>query len=202
MNINQIENILREFYEENKDIVDFIFIGGSKCLSYIQNPNDIDVFVVFKTLQNPKARFGKIHQLSAEIKKIYENVSVLPQFKETFNYWLDESNYDEEHPTKMRFPIYVYMARDFQIVCGSDSVGIKNYDVLEHKTRYISALKAAAETFNYTFYRLLIGLYIIKNNSYELTQEQIANVNVAHDRQDEDKILELYNWAKSEIQKL
>ena len=198
-----MENVLRDFYNENKDIVDFIFIGGSKCLSYIENPQDIDVFVVYKTLDNPKARFGKTHQLNVAVKKVNEKANVLPQWKETLNFWLDENNYDETHPTKMRqFPVYIYMARYFDIICGSDSVGIKNYNILNHKARYIAALKASIEKLDRTFYRTLIGLYIIKNNSYDLTQEQIENVNVAHAREDEDRILELYNWAKSEIEKL
>ena len=42
----KIKEVLQEFYKTRKDRVAFIFLGGSACFSYINNPHNLVIYVV------------------------------------------------------------------------------------------------------------------------------------------------------------
>ena len=49
-------------------------------------------------------------------------------------------------------------------------------------------------------YHALIGIYFIDNNAYDLTEEQIKNVNIAHDMK--EGFEDLWEWAKQRLEEL
>ena len=75
-----------------------------------------------------------------------------------------------------------------------------DYNILDHKKDYVDKLIGFYyENHKKTdklWYHILIGLFILENNSYDLTQEQQHTVQLAHDKQMTD---EAYNYAKSAI---
>lgn len=75
-----------------------------------------------------------------------------------------------------------------------------DYNILDHKKDYIDKLIAFYyENHNKKekmWYHVLIGLYILENNSYDLTQAQQHEVQLAHDNQMSDTA---YSWAVSKL---
>ena len=189
-----------------------IEIGGSSNLSYIENKHDIDVFVIFKDNTNRKEKMHKIFNLIRTLKDINVNVSVLARTSEIHRHYVDETYQTEtQKQNLLRFPVYAYLFKDIDIVCGEDTSNIKSVDILQEpfKSRYIQALKdfLVEDTHIFTtagyhskrLYHVLTGLYIIKNNSYDLTEEQVANINLLHDWQFPE---ELVTWIYDEVNKL
>lgn len=75
-----------------------------------------------------------------------------------------------------------------------------DYNILDHKKDYIDKLiefyYQAHRKNDKQWYHILIGLYILENNSYELTQTQQHEVQLAHDNKISDAT---YNWALSKL---
>lgn len=207
-----IKEKLINYYNENKDMLESIIIGGSSNLSYINNAHDIDIYVTFITRENVRDKMNSLLKLQQEVKAIEDKIMILPHFLEVTQHWYDETSpISEALSRRAELPGYAYIFRYDGILCGEDTVGIKNIDVLTEPTRsrYIKSLKKyvarVKEVFNdrgwyeKSIYHLLTGIYILQNNSYDLTEEQIANINLAHDKQCTH---ELYEFVITEIDKL
>lgn len=78
---------------------------------------------------------------------------------------------------------------------------LPTYDVLEHIPEYKTVLikhglDKEFEPFNKYWYHILTGIYIIQNNSYELTEEQAKNVHMCHGRK---MTRELYDYMQEQL---
>lgn len=207
---NEIKQFLQDYYEARKDVVEFIFLGGSGCLPYINSPHDLDIYVVYKKYDSNIIRYGyrqERQEIQDTLKNFDSRVVIIRQSLNTLNFW--KTGNAEGNVTCVVLPTYVYQTRNYEIIAGEDSIDIKKYSVLKHKTKFKETLKNYMPTIidRYTetgeihksIYHILTGLYILSNNSYDLTEEQIQNINDAHDG---NCTLELYNWVCSEIDNL
>ena len=214
----QVLEIIQQFYKKKKKNIAFIFLGGSGCLPYISNAHDVDVLVVYKSGVTNEERHSyseQIKTLKKSLQEVDSNVSIIKQYLGCLKEWYNEIEDSEEKdvPVVNSVPAYIYQAPHFQILCGEDSVGFGQFSVLNNKPRYIQVLKNRFPRQNpevysdlpfppKSFYHVLTGLYIILNDSEELTSEQIENINIVHDGENREKITELYNWAEEELNKL
>ena len=87
MTYNKIIN----FYNEHINDIEFIFVGGSSKLSYIENPHDIDIFVVLKDYSNVKEKMKSIIKLHKELREIDSKIVINAQYKFILQKWLGES---------------------------------------------------------------------------------------------------------------
>ena len=203
---------ITEFYNQHKDDIEYIIIGGSSNLPYINNAHDVDVYVTFKNRENIGEKMQYLLGLQQEMKQLDERVMIIPHFIAVDKHWYDESVFvQKELERRAELPAYAYLFRYDDVICGNDNVDKKSIDILIEPTRsrYIESLKRATvkvkeyynkkQRYSKIIYHLLTGIYILQNNSYDLTKEQIANINLAHDKQCTP---ELYEFAMSEIEKL
>lgn len=200
--------IIENFYRKECNEIEFIFQSGSSILPYIDNPHDVDIFVVFKNRENMREKCHNICILQRQLRELNISVAVVPCQLNRLQNWLDESVPVERE----RFPAYTYLLRYIQFLGGEDTLNLHGFDVLSEpvRSRYIRSLKEAAvraETIHddnngkmdKCIYHILTGLYILQNNSYNFTPEQIYNINLAHDKECSE---ELYNWVLETVRAL
>ena len=210
---NEIIRLIQDFYSIREDEIECIFLGGSACLPYIDTPHDYDIYIVYKDYCEEECylRFFKKEreELQALIQEYEPDAVVIPQYKVCLQNWLgEEIDVPIRLEQRSKLPTYAYLCPHFDIIIGSDTIGIKNFNVLsnDNNQRFIDALQGYkqklindTQRFGYIpkyIYHLLTGIYMLKNNSYELTQEQIANINLAHDGNCTN---ELYNYVLENI---
>jgi hypothetical protein len=94
--------------------------------------------------------------------------------------------------------IYAYEYHFLKPVYGEE---FPTYDVLEHIPEYKELLVDYALDCEYNpmrkcWYHVLTGVYLIQNNSYELTEEQASNVRLCHSRQ---MTQEIYDYIQATL---
>ena len=208
MKLNALENeILSSLYEELQDDLVFVAISGSSSLPYINNPDDIDIVFCFKSLALLNNDRSKIKEARKSLKDIGSKIVFLLRDASLFEYYKNANcshSYLADYDAKYGFPLFAYEFPYLDILFGEDTLGVKQISLLDNKQRMKSALKAAINDINSSkkFYHVLTTLYILKNNSYELTQEQIENINIVHDQENTVRIEELYQEIKMEVNNL
>ena len=203
---------LIQFYNEHKNDIEYIIIGGSSSLSYINNIHDIDVFVTFKDRDNIDEKKQYLLDFQKELRQLDDRIMIISHFLAVDKHWYDESVFvPKELEARAKLPAYAYLFRYDKFVCGNDNIDKKNIDILNEPTRgrYIESLKRCSlrvknyyesrKKYSKSIYHLLTGIYILQNNSYDLTKEQIANINLVHDK---ECTQELYDFVINEINKL
>lgn len=149
---------------------------GSSTLPWIENPRDVDY--IFYVTEN---------QNTEKMLKLYSK----KPYKEC---WL----IDELGQQDMR--IYAYEYHFLEPIYGED---FPTYDVLKHIPEYKEmlinqGLECDFEPLRKAWYHILTGIYLIQNNSYELTEEQIQNVRLCHDKR---MTQEIYNFIQEQLLK-
>lgn len=191
-------NELWDYLHEKYNCIS-IFIAGSYLLPYIKNKHDIDLFVTFDTsfkLRDIRSDEYVI-KIRDEIKQKY-NAMLMIRYHDTINV----------RDTFMISYTSPYYAKN--ALFGTNN--LIEYDVLSNKIKYIKefysyldyydSLNPDTDLYLYKrLYHIITGMYMFQNNSYDLTEEQIKNINIIHDCQDKDKILELYSEIKKWITK-
>jgi len=194
-----ILNKIKERYELVKDFCKAVIVGGSRSAPYIYNPHDYDVIFLF---DNEEDAFQSVKIFSQEHKKdkdwLLENHLAFINMSQSFFEWI------------LSHRDYTYLTHYQEALFGNSD--ITRFNILEHKDEYRNVLKESIkfinkmyiekEYINKSLYHILIGLYILDNDSYDLTKEQLDNANIIHDgkEEDKDKILELYNWIKYRLE--
>lgn len=196
------KKFLEQAYELMKDYCVALVLGGSAAAPYIRNPHDIDVIIVCNSFEDKlnlikECLSCKATSIIKEAKEKY-GISFVIQFKEQY----EKQNKCSGEIT--RLPTWLYL--DNTELFGSYIIGDLGFNlqvsVLDHKERYYESLldyykyiqKRYSETGKLPkWYSLLIGLYILQNNSYELTEEQLDNVNIVHDNSNCEKAIQLFN---------
>ena len=207
----KLKKILKEFYDSKKDDIAFIFLGGSACLSYITSAHDLDIYVVYNKVSSSKNRKEdreELIELREKLREIEPRVALIHQYVDVLNFW-KTGTLNQECGINYVLPTYVYQTPNYEIICGEDVIDIKSLNIFDIRDRFVQSLKDFMSRIDFYYekdkviikaiYHTLTGLYMLENNSYELTQEQIENINQAHDG---NCTKELYDWVKEELEKL
>ena len=161
MNVNAI-------VDKYKDWIVGINLCGSSVLQYINNPHDKDYVIYVKDLENP------IHYDFFKDREKNECWFVI----------------DKKNASIVK--IYSYISHFYKNLYGENLE--KNFNIFEHESELKELLieiylKKNTYTKNYKgFYHVLTLIYMFKNRSYDLTEEQIKNIQLCHDRKMTDEI--------------
>ena len=201
MYINDLLLILQKY----SDILTYFEIIGSYANPFIHSPRDFDAGFNCPDLLRRREIIDSFRTDIEEIDKKYsDNITAfITNIDEKFRLC------EEDHPELLRpFPIDAYAWQWSQIYYleeNKDKVPEKHaFDVLGvHKEKYKNAIKRYLSHYPETLpkltkalYHIVAGLYILKENSYDLTEEEINNINIIHDK--EEGALELFNQILSE----
>lgn len=217
--LEKIKDIVSEEVPESDfSLFKSIGIFGSAALPFIRKPRDADVHcfisndVDFATYHN--APFRLRERLRNEVSGIFANVAI---HREDEYVQKDKPQLYADARKRHQLSIirtYAYQFSPsliinlhgdaFQNLGGIDVIG-KDRDVYlkqlmwELESGRVGAwVKAHGRTKG--LYHFLCGIYMVENGSHDLTDEQIANVNIAHDCADGWE--ELYEWTKDELRGL
>lgn len=157
------------WYEKYKDLIQAVYVYGSRANPYIHNPDDYDYAVFAKDTSSYQLLLEHKYDLDEDhIHIVLFNIEDFkPGPKEAGDY------------------IHYYM---YPLVGFWDKA---NYNILYYEYEYRDVLRGLAPTFPYEdalepaktnkrWYYVLQGLFILDNYSYKLTAEQEEIVNLAH----------------------
>ena len=176
-----------------------VAVVGSSTLPYIINPRDIDVCVYINPAVERRTRY--VAGLRAALKTdVNPNISLITRVP--VNWW--------ETGGLLKTHAFLNLPRFAVNVIGniSEMVPPEEVDVFANKDKYIESLKrywlgedAEEHIRKYgrlkSLYQALLVVYFLDNNSYELTDEQKKNVNIAHDCADGWE--ELHEWLTNRL---
>lgn len=213
--INKLKEIINSF---DLAYVRYICLTGSYSLGFIKNCSDIDIDcfiekehfretynrIITPLRQKCKEEIGEFVGIIVHPDDYYTGPQIVKLFKDRI----------DVKKQQVSLKTYAYEFNPYFCVdlYGEMQDCLGGFDILgKDKEDYLTNLKYditseiflhQVERFGRTkrLYHILCGIYMIENNSYELTEEQIKNVNIAHDKADGWE--ELYEWAKNELEKL
>ncbi len=187
--------IMQTLLSDFKDMFFEIYLAGSHKLSFINNPKDCDIIIISETEEQSK-----------ELKRLFYEKYSRKEFREKYNYDLHFiSDYREQEifNRTAHYPYITYIKYDvynnnFEF---KETRGISLEDFIANKDKYkerylylidewIESLKRRNKEEHFydikIFYYMYTTLSILNNKSFELTEEQIENINILHDRKEED----------------
>ena len=197
-----LNNIL-EFYTP-----DSVYIVGSS-INHIVNYNDIDVLVLFKNNDDYLKKNIRKSFLEPDGKRIEVFVNTYErQFSMTINKYYawtslnmakhiygddllqiyDFNKYNLINSKPYRQTLCKYIKNEF--MCVRKRFFVSKNDFTTNPRR--------GSNYLWKCYRLLLICYIINNNSYNLTNEQIKMLNKVHDEKDMSE--ELWAWCENIIE--
>ena len=195
----------REIYELVKLLYDvvcedckYVFIGGSYCSKLFSTSHDIDVIFVFEDKDTKIQGYRKM-------KKV-ENV--LQILQSTYNTVVIPVTLEHIQKLKVYSYLYKYYDNLDWFLFGSMEEFNKNIpDILENRENYLTILKDTLDwVLKYQekhllipkgLYHVLTGIYIIKNNSYNLSEVEIQNINICHSYNQNEEKQKLLDYCKS-----
>ncbi len=186
---SDVKELLIEFYNNHSEDLISIWVGGSAILPYISSPHDIDIILIWKNLERRKIHLRECVQLHRQLKDTQYSC---------LNWYVEQY----ETAFKDKWPVYAYLFDLCNLIIGNDFEIWHKFKILEYQYMAWQTIVDLIENAHNKkwFYHILTTLYILWNQSYELTNEQIENIVVVHDQQDQEKIEELYQWALQQIQ--
>ena len=152
-----------------------IYLGGSVVESYIAEPHDIDIICFAK---NEMSRLRMLSKLVRYQKNNADLFALAEDWEQT------RSIAHEEHA----YGSYIY--HDMELLAG-EPVNFK-FDILGNDyNNYIDILKTSV--INITnikrFYQLYRGALIVSKNSYDLTAEEISELNLLHNKNADEALI-------------
>lgn len=185
MDFTTIKQTAEQLYQSLQPYCVAIYLGGSLCEGIIENPHDVD-FICFSSTPREMNDIRRGIYYYTKKHPLPENYDVI-QIRNAQN---------EEHAYGS------YINKKMIKLIGEDI--IFGFDVIEKdREEYLQLLKTAAVDLSTgklqnqkRWYQLLRGIYILLNNSYEVTEEQKNEINVLHDlvegwEQLRDKVIQL-----------
>lgn len=152
---------------------------GSSVLPWIDNPHDLDYEVYVKDIKDRK-KLAELYSYREDKGSMFARGEC----------WFSR----EKRPCAP----YCYQYHFAQKVYGED---IPKFDIFENKEDYMACLvKSGLGETNYNgkfWYHILTGIYMLENGDYFLTDEQIVNVRLCHDKQMTDDI---YNYIQKKLE--
>lgn len=197
----EILDKLEIIYNAIKEHCIGIYVGGSFGISYLNSYHDIDIFIVCPNLEERKIVFKMIRKDNQELK------NKVDYLKEKYNAMvLTTTLFDQQH---FFGSSYQFHYKNDCVVFGQEINFAQ--DILGNKNDYIQMLKYLLEKVHYfkekkniilkDIYHILTGIYILQNNSYDFTSEQIENINICHEEKDQDKMRILLEWCTEWLSK-
>ena len=181
--------ISKEDYSKVEDIFNnlqpyciAIYLGGSICEGFIKNTHDIDL-ICFSDRPIDMCHIRRLlyfYQQKNELPENFDLIQVRTKQKE-------EHAYGSYINKKMIKLIGTDIDFEFDVI---------NKDRSEYKgilLRTIDKLNRKQIRNQKRWYQILRGYYILKNNSYELSEEEINIINIVHDQ--------LEGWEQYKISK-
>lgn len=155
-----------------------VYQGGSRVDPIIDNPNDYD-YIWFTKPRQRHFLFAALKELGLRVGGSNKNATTIDKF----------------HLDCSQVRIYPYTQIDWfsyldilMIKFVGEDVCPKTDIIKEHRSEFIKDLKNKAELIQKgkiknqkRWYHILRGIYILLNNSYEVTEEQWKEINILHD---------------------
>lgn len=187
--MDYLVNLITDLYNFMQPYCKAIYLGGSHVDKYIKNYHDIDL-ICFGELPidmcHIRRRIG-IYQQRHEINKNIDLIQVRNKLNEEHDYG--------SYINKMMIKL---IGEDIQF----------NFDIInKDRQEYINILKETVKKLEVgkiknqkRWYQVARGLFILQNNSYDLTDEQAKIVNEIHDQVDGwEKYREELKWQIYQI---
>jgi hypothetical protein len=163
-----------EAADEFKSHIIAIVKSGSSVLPWIDNPHDTDYIIYTESEQG-------------------EWVSAFYKLKPKNDCWFITNI------SNKKIRLFQYLYHYSQLVYG-ESIEPQP-DIFEYEKEYklilIEQLGKPLRKQKY-WYHILTGIYLLENRDYYLTEEQLQNVRLCHDRQ---ITLEIYNYIQEQLLK-
>lgn len=184
--VEQISNKITEILNTLSPHFLYVKLGGSRSLPFIKNPHDYDIIII---CEKEEDRFI--------CSKLFHNTYDSKELR--FTYGLDFHIITLEYENFFVNSIYPYLIQETDIIYSTIKDFLpKNRDInymlaneatiiAKYKKR-IHSEKLMHEGVKYKhkfWYYAYTAICIFKNKSFNLTEEQINNINMLHDRKDE-----------------
>lgn len=166
--------MIEQVYNLFKDKIKAIYQVGSSVIPFLQDiSKDLDYAILLKEKKDYKEIKEKLRELG-----VLTNASVF--------FILDSDD--------ITLTAYSFQNHYQQKLFGNSEHKRYSIEVLEHKEEYYNLLKQYIEIElmrrKKTLYYYVMGMYILKNNSYDFTEEQINNIRETHNLNISDKVIE------------
>lgn len=181
----EIQELAQKVYNYLQPFCISIYLGGSYCQPFIKNPHDID-FICFS--KEPREMCDIKRSLYFFLKK--NKVDKKYDFIQIRNAAKEEQSYGS------------YINKEMIHLVG-EKLNF-NFDIInKDRKKYVSILLDTIDKLNNNiiknkkrWYQVLRGYYILLNNSYDMTAEQIEILNKVHDQENgwEEYIKEVKEW--------
>lgn len=180
---------IKEYYNLVKDHCISLYRTGSRVIPFITNVRDEDYFIYCENEDDIEycKKIKMEHREELQHKCIFFSIR-----------------------NEMIMARWSYLYHYLQLLEGEDLHINEQFDILKYKEEYIECLKSDKFLLNKfvryeendlsfkLYYYVLMGLYIIENDSYDLSREQKENICVAHARK---LPIELYEYIKNKLYK-
>lgn len=153
------------------DKIRSIQLSGSATMDFLE-PNDYDVFVIV----DPSTSEDELLRLNSDMEELEEEGKPII------------CHFFTELPIHRHMTFYAYLDRFRKTLYGENLPVVS--DIFERKDEYLGALKKAVAHLkkfpkaHKILYHVLIGAFMLKNGSYDLTADQIEIVKEAHSKDD------------------
>ena len=191
INIEQL-NKIKLYFDKLSPYCNAVYFGGSRVDPIIDNPHDFDYIWFVKPFW------------------YYEFVTTLQSFDILDESYINKTLLDvtqvREYPyTKIDWFSYLDV---LMIKLFGDNVCPTTDIIVEHRQEFIESIKQKAAEIpqnkrlkSKRWYHILRGVYILLNNSYEVTEEQKREINILHDLAEgwekiRDKTIQLLDTLK------
>lgn len=183
----KIKNLdeLKILLEPIQDMISYLFLGGSESLGIINNTNDIDIIVVIDSLEKRKVCAQWIHDNRATLRE------------KGFDIHSEIQEWQDNLINHKSFPYFALMHECYSNQYESiGEKGITLEEFLNVEPQIIKNFKEDIERkenspigdkyISKEWYHKYLTLCIFKNKSLDFTEEQLYNINLLHDRKQED----------------
>lgn len=194
MTIDEIKELIKPLYELTKDYCEGMILTGSIILPWINNYHDIDIVSLCKTKED-RGNLVSIYVENKELMKSYYSKGIYPL---TCDYELF-LNPNKPYAYERKYGVILYAKNNFDI---SFDIFNDNYlNILKEGFKCVKKEYEDKGIFPKWFYHIITGAYLLENKSYNLTEEQIQNINIVHDAIEQEKIKVLFDFVEGWLKK-
>lgn len=175
--MNKTQEELVEIYNQLSNCCEGIYQGGSHVDPVIDNPHDYD-YICF-------AKYLCMTKIKTKLVELGLAKSGSKSKKADPNWLLDFSQIRVYPYTQITW--FSYLDKLMILKAGKD-ICPKTDIISDYRTKFIAEIKQKAKlllnstiTNQKRWYHILRGVYILLNNSYEVTDEQKKEINILHD---------------------
>ena len=184
----EILDKIKIIYDAIKEHCNWIYVGGSFGIKHLKFYRDIDIFIVCPNTNEREIVFRTIRKDNLELKTIVKSL------QDDYNVMvLTTTVFDQQ---RFYDGSYQFHYKEISVLFGDPIHFAK--EILLNKKDYIDVLNYSIERAYYfeektgeipkNTYHIVTGVYMLQNDSYDLTPEQIENINICHDGEDQNKM--------------